>query len=300
MIRRYAIIDSSQRPHFHERLTRWGVRYRSLFDGHAESSLTDIAPLLVEYPESDPNLRLEAEIAQLAAAKPAVSLWWSALEPELLARHFHAFHLIKVPEKGGREMLLRWYDTRVLPELLRVLTPAQRFAFLSGVERLEYYDRFGDSQSWLLPELEAKELPALTPLQLSDAQYAALLDACEPDVAIAQLRRVIPDEMRRLPYRALHPFVMHHMKETVAHGVDQVDDHVQYLLLALYTSGGCRAHPAVEARLSRSGNDHAVAFADWVTDLPDDVWSTGAPLWETLTTGSVGVPTQRRPPHDRS
>lgn len=283
MIRRYAIIDSAQRPHFHERLTRLGVRYRSLFEEHAEASLKDIAPLLVEYPEAAPPPKLVTEIEALASSKPAVSFWWSALDLEALAQHFHAFHLVKVPEKGGREMLLRWYDTRILPELLSLMTPAQRAVFLDQVQQLHYYDRFGERQEWLFTDAPLEGLPALPPLQLDDAQYARLLDACEPDVAIAQLRRVIPDEMCRLPYRVLHPFVALHMQDTVAHDVDQVDDHVQYLLLALYTSGGCRNHPAVQERLAGKRDDCELSFSDWALSLPEDVWLSGIPLWETST-----------------
>lgn len=281
MIRRYTIIDSAQRPHFHERLTRLGVRYSSLFEGHPEASLSDIAPLLVEYPETAPLPKLVAEIKALASSKPAVSLWWSALDLDALAQHFHSFHLVKVPEKGGREMLLRMYDTRILPELLSLMTPAQQAVFLDQVQQLHYYDRFGERQEWLFTDVPLEGLPALPPLQLDDAQYARLLDACKPDVAIAQLRGVIPDEMRRLPYRALHSFVALHMQDTVAHGVDQVDDHVQYLLLALYTSGGCRNHPAVQERLAGKSDACELSFSDWVLGLPEDIWLSGIPFWET-------------------
>lgn len=276
---RYAVIDSAQRPHFHERLQRLGAPYRSLFDLTAESSLLDIAPLLVTWPDTGGNTQLDAEILQMGAQKPGVVLLWSALDVDELAQTLRAFHLAKVPEKGGREMLLRWYDTRVLPALLDLLLPAQRAGLLEGVQRLQYFDRYGDLQEWPLAEGDEGDLPALPPLRLDEHQYAALLDACEPDVAIAQLRRVIPDEMKRVPYRSLYPFVVSQMQATIGHGVDQVDDHVQYLLLALYTSGACSGHPAVQARFAQAAAASEVAFADWVSSLPEDIWSTGAPLW---------------------
>lgn len=281
---RYAVIDSAQRSHFHERLERLGARYRSLFEGTAEAGLLDIAPLLVAWTDRDLHAQLDAEIRQMGAQRPGVTLLWSALELDDLAKRLRAFHLVKVPEKGGREMLLRWYDTRILPALLDLLLPAQRAALLEGVQRLQYFDRYGDLQEWPLAEMLAgmddAGLPALPPLRLDEDQYTRLLDACEPDVAIAQLRRVIPDEIKRVPYRSLYPFVVDLMQDTIAHGVNQVDDHVQYLLLALYTSGACRGHPAVQARFAQPAGSCEVPFADWASALPADIWTTGVPLWD--------------------
>ena len=280
---RYAVIDSAQRPHFHERLERLGAHYRSLFEGTAEASLLDIAPLLVAWPDTAVHARLEAEIRQMGTQRPGVTLLWSALELDELAKRLRTFHLVKVPEKGGREMLLRWYDTRILPALLELLLPAQRAALLEGVQRLQYFDRYGDLQEWPLAEVDDAGLPALPPLRLDQQQYTRLLDACEADVAIAQLRRVIPGEMKRVPYRSLYPFVVKHMQDTIAHGVDQVDDHVQYLLLALYTSGACRDHSAVRTRFSQAASAFEAPFPDWASALPDDIWLMGVPLWDAPT-----------------
>lgn len=286
-MRRYAVIDSAQRPHFNERLGRLGIRYCSLFDGQAESSLTDIAPLLVEYANDASGSELSGEIERLGVAKPAVSLLASPLSLQDLALHFRAFHLIKVPEKGGREMLLRWYDTRILPVWLDLLTTAQQKAFLAGIHQWQYFDRFGDLREWVFPTIPSEELPSLPPLRLDQDQYARFLDACEPDVAIAQLRRIIPDEMRRVPARNLFPFVSMHLEDSRAHGVQQLDDHVQYLLLALYTSGGFRGHPAVAARLAKHCDQCVEPFPEWAVALPEDVWQTGSPLWDVSSSEAI-------------
>lgn len=280
-MQRYAVIDGAQRPHFHERLERLGATYCSLFDGQAEESLKEIAPLLVEYAEHDVNPGLSKEIERLGALKPAVSVLGSDLGLHELARHFRDFHLVKVPEQGGRDMLLRWYDTRILPAWSDLLTALQQAAFFKGIRQWRYFDRFGDMQELALPVSSPDTLPALPPLRLDQEQYAHLLDACEPDVAIAQLRRVIPDEVRRVPARTLYPFVSAHLDDSRAHGVQQLDDHVQYLLLALYTSGGFGRHPAVAERLARPCDQWPQPFSEWVAALPENVWESGSPLWES-------------------
>lgn len=201
-----------------------------------------------------------------------------------LALHFRAFHLIKVPEKGAREMLLRWYDTRILPVWLDLLTTVQQKAFLTGIHQWQHLDRFGDFKEWVIPAMPDEKLSALPPLRLDQDQYARLLDACEPDIAIAQLRRMMLDEMRRVPFRDLFPFISMHREDSRAHGVQQLDDHEQYLLLALYTSGGFRRHPVVAARIAAHCDQSLEPFGEWVMALPAGVWKTGAPLWEGYST----------------
>ncbi len=198
-----------------------------------------------------------------------------------LACHFRAFHLVKVPEQGERDMLLRWYDTRILPVWLQLLTAEQKAVFTAGIEEWHYFDRFGDLQPLPLPGPLAAGLAALPPLRLDDAQYAEFLEACEPDVAIAQLRRIIPDEMRRVEHRVLYPFVQEQMEQARAHGLGSIDDHVHYLLLALYTNGHFRSHPYVAERLAAPASMHEQAFAAWAATVPADVWELGRPLWES-------------------
>jgi hypothetical protein len=281
-MRYYAVIDSAQRPHFHERLDRLGAAYCSLFDEQAEESLTEIAPLLVACDRADPTSRLALELERLGAAKPAVSYIGSALPMQDLACHFRAFHLVKVPaEQGERDMLLRWYDTRILPVWLQLLTAEQKAVFTAGIEEWHYFDRFGDLQPLPLPGPLAAGLAALPPLRLDDAQYAEFLEACEPDVAIAQLRRIIPDEMRRVEHRVLYPFVQQQMEQARAHGLGSIDDHVHYLLLALYTNGRFRSHAYVAERLAAPASMHEQAFAAWAATVHADVWELGRPLWES-------------------
>lgn len=277
----FAIIDSAQRPHISDRLTASGVPWISLFEGTAEAALTDIAPLVVSYEDLSAAPRALSEVESLALKKPALNVIESSLSARALAAHFRQFHLVRVPEKGGKEMLLRWYDTRVLEPFMGVLDPLQKALFLGPIHRWDFWDRFGDFKHLPLPGSLSEGFPALPPLRLDEVQYTKLLDACEPDVVIAQLRRVIPDEMRQLSHGVLYPFVDRHVEQARAEGVRTTDEFVHYMLLALYTSGGFITHPAVAEWRSASTEERAASdFTDWVMNLPDDIWESGAPLWE--------------------
>lgn len=277
----YALVDSAQRPHFHERLDKLRTPYHSLFDGTAEQALRDIAPLIVKHTgDLTDNSPLNRELRALGEQKPAVSLIESDASMDELATHFRSFHLVRVPEHGEKDMLLRWYDTRILPIWMQLLRPDQQASFIGTIREWRYYDRFGDMKELILPARPAKRFPALPPLRLDADQYSNLLDACAPDAAIAQLRRIIPDEIRQVPYRTLYPFISAHLCDSLAHGVTMLDDQVQYLLLALYTSGRFREHHSVIERLAENAVAMPDSFTDWAMALPEDVWLTGIPLWQ--------------------
>lgn len=277
---RYAVIDSAQQGGFYKRLDKYGLPYRSLFDGYAEANLPEIAPLLVLLSETDSQQRrVHNEIQRIAVQRPAISLLESVLPLDELAEHLRAFHTVKLP--GRRMMILRWYDTRVLPDWMDALDPSQRAGFTRGIDRWSYYDRFGDERELALPPGSA--FPSLTPYELDDAQYAALREACEADALIAHLRSIIRDELSGLPIRALYPFVDEHLQQARLHGLGGLDDQTQFLLLALYTSGRCLEHHEVALRLAVPAGAHGNAFQDWMDALPDEAWLAGQPLWASAT-----------------
>lgn len=272
---RYAIVDSSQRGGFHKRLERFGVPYRSLFAGHAEESLRDIAPLLISLAHSNEASRAWEEIEQLAAARPAVSMLESDLELVALAHHLQAFHTIKLPKR--KEMILRWYDTRVLPVWMEIMNDRQRAGFVHGIHRWKYWDRFGD-----LLELElgsSTPLPPLMPYSLDEQQLSRLQSASEADALLAQLRRIIPDEIASVSYRRLYPFMDDHLQIAREHGLVNLDDRAQFMLLALFTSGAYLERTEVGDRLLLSCPEQPVPFQKWIDGLPDAVWNAGQPIW---------------------
>lgn len=277
---RYAIIDSAQRVGFHQRLDKYGVDYRSLYEGHAEGNLPEIAPLLVSFSESTDShrVRAQADIQKLAQERPAVSIIETTLTTDELAKHLRRFHTVQLPEQ--KAMILRWYDTRILPVWMETMSEAQRAGFAEGITRWTAYDRFGDEIELPLPA-ERPAFASLPPYELDQPQYDRLLDACLPDVLIAQLRNVIKDELKQIPERVLYPFVVEHLQASRAHGLDNLDDHTQYLLLALYTSGRFVEHPQVHVRLSKPCSEHEQPFAEWVDSLPPEVYEPENSLWRT-------------------
>ncbi|NMV41913.1 DUF4123 domain-containing protein [Ralstonia insidiosa] len=276
----YFIVDSSQQPNLHRKLARYKAEFRSLFEGFAEESLPEIAPLLVKLPDEDDVVRkrIEADIRHLAQTRPCICRVESALDLDVLAKQLSQFHIVEVPE--GRRMIMRWYDTRVLPAWWGVLTERQRASFVDGIEHWSYYDRFGDE---VRLEFSAQSaVPEATPLALTEPQYAQLLHAAEPDVLIAHLRTVIRDELRVVPQRTLYPFVASHLEAARHHGLQDFDEQTQYLLIALYTSGRFVEHPEAQLRLTVDATTHGQSFGDWAANVSDSIWDAGVPLWHSF------------------
>jgi Domain of unknown function (DUF4123) len=201
----------------------------------------------------------------------------SESELDVLASHLRRFHVAALPE--GQSMLMRWYDTRILPVWYDALSPEQRDWFTGPIRKWQYVDRFGDlvelSQAGTSNAVDAQEL------QLSQKQLNTLLQAGETDALIAHLREVIGDELVRLTPRRLYPFVAEHLERAKRIGLDGMDDQTQFLLLALYTSGRFTEHPVIQALL-QSRAQELKPFASHVEALPDSVWDTGLPLWHSV------------------
>lgn len=276
---RYVLIDSSQHPGFDRKLQQCGVLYRSLFEGHAEASLTDIAPLLIDVTvERDATEKVIDETQRIGKLKPCVSTLESELPLVPLAEHFTQFHLVETAD--GQAMLMRWYDTRILPIWLDVLSEEQRRFFTGSVTRWISIDRFGVEQEHISSKLDTQaSLSGHTPLRLDERQAEQLFEAAEPDVLIFELHKALRAELDRIPQSVLYPFVQAHWRMAREHGLNSRSDQLLLLTLALRTSGTFIKHPRVKA-LFASPSATEPSFSQRFDALPESVWTSGKPLWD--------------------
>lgn len=92
------------------------------------------------------------------------------------------------------EVVLRYFDTRILPVLLDVLEPGQRAAFTGMASAWLYLDRDGNWCTVAMVLQQPQEELTL-PLHLSSLQQDALIDAGECDAVLNQMRRMHSDEL---------------------------------------------------------------------------------------------------------
>ncbi len=289
--RPYLLVDGAQSEGSDALLERWGIRFLSLFDETPESTLREIAPLLIPLADIEQMRRIDlfAWAEDFAFRAPAINILVSQYDSRRLADHLRRFHVASLSE--GQSMLLRWYDTRILPVLLGCLTLEQHAAFAAGTLRWDVVDRAGS-----IVTLIDNPTPPLQPqaprfgarqMALDDIQYAALVDASALDGLLRQLRRVIPDELKRIQPAALTSFVRKSLDVALAAGVTDIDRQTQVALIGLYTSGHAYDTPEFKHFMAKPPGS-LDAFYDGIQALSDKVWNAGPPLWESNPGTSTG------------
>lgn len=152
----------------------------------------------------------------------------------------------------GEEVVLRYFDARVFEALLQALSPTQRTAWLSPAHRWWYVDRAGLLQtrdgSPSVPEADL-----LTEmLQLDAAQFAALLDATEPDQVANLLRQRMPEHFLHVEPPERHAFVLRHMLQARREWrLESTNDLAIYCGLALLYGEDFATRPAWQQALPR-------------------------------------------------
>lgn len=294
------LLDTAPTERAYLQLDRWGVPYQSLFDASPEENLREIAPLLIAPASLDATARerLFAWLEQLACSAPCLCWFETASTLSRMADHLRQFHLVGLTE--GQSMLMRWYDTRILPVWVKCLTGSQAAAFAGDTSAWQYVDRFGDVRQLTISPAEVDRVvdPLPAPafgrswVELDDAQYSLLVDAADLTILLARVRAVIPDELSRIGARDLARFIELHYDTAIAAGLSDLDRQAQYVLLALYTSGQAGEQPELKAFLD-SPPAAFDSFYDGLQGLSDAVWRAGLPLWETAV---LATPNGREPP----
>ncbi len=276
------LVDTAHAENSHRKLDAWQIPYDSLFRGTSEEDLIEIAPLLIPVNALDegPRGKLFAWAQSTGYASPSVSWFEADAAFADLADHLRLFHTVGLSE--GQTMLMRWYDTRILPVWLACLAAPQAEAFAAGTFNWHFVDRSGrvatlsmDNHAKAFPPPPNFGQPLIT---LTDQQYGLLVDAADLDALLGHLRRIIPDELKRVPHAKLMRFVSRYQQEAISAALDDMDRQTQYVLLALYTSGTGLEHPELKAFMKHPPNT-LDAFSAGLQALPDEVWEAGQPLW---------------------
>jgi hypothetical protein len=279
----YLLLDSAQQEEANLWLERRKVPYLSLFEGHAEENLIEIAPLLV--PLYNLETQLLTKICEWAISlgykSPCLSWIASEIEVESLAKHLRNFHHVGLTE--NQSMLMRWYDTRVLPVWVACLNPAQMLSFSGSMYSINFINRFGVAIELLeveMPSAVPSELALGDPLiQLDDSQFSLLMNASDLDTLLTHIKKVIPDETRKVLPRELYEFVGRFQLIALQAGLDDIDRQTQYVLLALYTSGRGVVHSLV-LEIMKNPPLKLDDFYAALDGLSDEVWKSGIPLWD--------------------
>ncbi len=281
----YALVDAAQVPEMRSvQFLASPMEHISLFSLTKEHGIAKYGPLLIPLPGGAGS---SAFRNVLRAMRHGWTVSWlsSALSLEQLAAHL-AGHL-NGSLADGSDVLVRFYDPRLLPHFLSHLDDAIRSALLAPIAEWAWWDRKlnfvltegGDQETSPAIEhtdvaLETQE--ALAAVAIDELVKSMVLDASDVDEFVEWLPHVL--------YAAVS-IQMRHAREL---GMSAISD------LQLYVSLALRVHPDFFALLPAFERAKADLAAGEV-DLPSLVLNVADDDWDRLgSTGKVALDRLRK------
>jgi Domain of unknown function (DUF4123) len=189
-----------------------GADWLDLLSGRSETQLNGASPIIVATPDSDAPIRRHVadEIYRVGRFANAISLIETPLSISDLQAALRQRARIELP--GNLEAVLRYFDTRTLPLLPRLLTPDQYARFAQGIASWTYLDRKGALQRLPLATLpQVGKANVQQRLQLDEAQEAMLIDDgltdAVIDLLITQNHPALNDRTPPEQFDAIDPWV---------------------------------------------------------------------------------------------
>ncbi|MEN9659887.1 MAG: hypothetical protein RL571_3352 [Pseudomonadota bacterium] len=178
----YALLDHSFDPKLLLKMKN-RISYTALYQDQGGD--VEVSPLLCPL-NTQSGLQAQIELLlQITAGQPMLSFWLSPLDREAVFSHFANYcDVILLPEKIS--MILRYADTRILPNLLATLSPEQSAMFLRPFVKLAYFDRAAKPvvvNGAHQPQIADK------PLILDELQFNQMMDHSLPDQVLQQIYR---------------------------------------------------------------------------------------------------------------
>jgi hypothetical protein len=190
-LRLYALLDIGQHPSLARAAQALGGPQLSLFDGTPEAAAEHLAPRLMLAPPAGSQLNLAwlDALTQMATKFPCVSWIASAVSPEALAAHLRQWLDGVLLDDDGTplgEVMVRFFDPRVLPALMQTWTPAQKAALMRPIHEWAVWLRAQQWQCWVR---SVDSSPSLLPrvAQYTSVQARALADFGRADRLMARL-----------------------------------------------------------------------------------------------------------------
>lgn len=222
----YVLADHSGLPGLSRALINLGIEWVNLFGDDNRPELIKASPLLFDLTGSASSIRWLAEHANFSHSLLLISspLQLSALASRLANRCDGIL-------SDGVTITLRFFDTRVFPELLNVLNDADRSAWLGCANDWWYQARDGEIMHLESDFIDDERIPL--PLSLTDAAMHALLEASEPDQVSDLLAQYTPHQFNAIPEKQRHAFVQQMIKRAISIGIKAPRDYAIYSGLML-------------------------------------------------------------------
>lgn len=272
----YALLDCSAHEHAYRELTRRfaDVQWRSLFDGTPEAHLVSAAPILIAAPRE--HSLLLSWLGQLEQASPSVS--WIASDYAMPALGSMLTRRMQCEINDGQEVVLRFYDPRILLGLPSALTAQQKRYFFAPV------------LSWIAMEPRRQERYAIhiepatpadisryafTPISLTLAQRDQLMYFDKEnlyDSILVHWRETCPDDIAGISQRMLREAAMAAVARANSYGITNAAAQHLFAGLMMTVSPSFDDNVIVKRYLTAGDIAPAERLSKMISELPSEAW----------------------------
>lgn len=272
----YALLDCSAHDHaLRDLKTRFAdIRWQSLFDGTPEEHLEAAAPLLIATPRD--NKELLAWLEQLEQAAPSVSWIGSPYALPVLAQMLT--RRMECEINDGQQVVLRFYDPRILLGLPSALTSQQKRYFFAPVT------------SWIAWEPRRQERYAInvepatpadisrfafTPISLTLAQRDQLMYFDKEnlyDSIVQQWRDTCPDDIAGIKPNMLREIAITAVARANSYGITDATAQHLFAGLMMTVSPSFDDNAIVKSYLKAEDVPPGDRLSNMINSLPSEAW----------------------------
>lgn len=217
----YFLLDHGGLPGLHRELLKYSVEWASLFENTKEANALAVAPIIVsvgsENRLSMPRLLLDW-LGENGIYTSSVVLLSSPLPIGCMKKRLVRRLDARLTE--NIDVMLRFFDPRVLESLAKILTAEQREEFFGLAISWGYVDRVGELKR--IATAFNSEESFSPPLLLSQQQESALINASEVDQVLNLLRSTLPALTASLTLPDQYMFVSRQIGAARQLGLDSV------------------------------------------------------------------------------
>lgn len=282
-VRLYALLDVGQHPDLHLFAEALESPQVSLFDGTPEAAAQVFSPRLIPVDAVPSGLR--DRLLGWNLQRPCVSWLLSPQPAAALGEHLRSWLGGVLLDHDGSELgevMARFFDPRVLPGFMAMLSSDQRQEFMRPVTTWAVWLRSRRWEQWIRPpDQTPKLLPrrpqyTLEQARLLDAatrsdRLLARLEDQASDASAEELARDLTDRLLALPHDLRFQRLERIVKHATRDGLDLDADVQLYCVLALSICEQFAEHPSMRAVLSRCAAGTA-SFVTAIADLTPDDW----------------------------
>ena len=230
-------------------------------------------PALLQLPRLNPTALSDALRQWIKLDTVAVGLSWVVSTAAVIQLQDLFAYLALATVDGDTPLHCRCADARVLPPLLRVLSPPQAARVGSLVASWQWLDAVGTGVTWSAAGTPREQPDSADHLQLNAQQYSMLMDASEPDIMFALLidktPEVVPEENRGTFRQKLARI----LNTATRYNVGQTPDRLQFVVLSLSCGESFHEHPGLRETW-RAVSARGARLSKEMEGWSDDLWTS--------------------------